>query len=240
MIALDTALRPYHPSHVLSNARKNDSRLFWVSSGRSHLSRLRRWLCLRMIDLYAPEDCPVYSPSACIRCLLTAARPWRFASLVSIEFIRTMAEVIGVVASVSTLIKGAAFLAGATRELAKKFQDAPEELRAIAAQLLILKKDLEQIKRMEDEALTVLLADDVREEINSALRQARDAVAKIDSICVNALGNIRFKARARWINKDHKLVEELLSRPRLARDRMMFLLQILSWSVQQPVALNLY
>lgn len=144
-----------------------------------------------------------------------------------------MASGIGEAASVLTLIKGAAILAGATRELARRIKNAPEELHAVAAQLMIVQSELELVKHTSDHAQRLSFTDDLRKEVNNTIVQARNAVSSIDEVSTKANGNEKFRDRIRWATKDQRVVHDLLAQLRAARDRLMFLLQILSWQVLQ-------
>lgn len=138
-------------------------------------------------------------------------------------------EPVGGIASILTLIKAASILVSSTRELASKFKRAPQELHTITSQLLAIKSELELVQGTADHARNTLLTDDLCAEVDAAIRQARDAVASIDLISAAAKGNRTFGARYQWISKSQKKVDDLLESLRLARDRLMFLLQILSW-----------
>lgn len=138
-------------------------------------------------------------------------------------------EPVGAVSSVLTLIKAATILAGSTRELARKFRNAPQELHTVAAQLLLVQSELEHVKQTTYHANRSILTSDLCKEIDDTIRQARDAVADVDAIVSRAQENRSLTAKIRWVSKERKVVEDLLASLRLARDRLMFLLQILSW-----------
>lgn len=136
---------------------------------------------------------------------------------------------VGGVASVLTLIKAATYLIASTRELSSKFRRAPQELHMITGQLLAVKRELELVQSTANDAQSALLTDELCTEVDAAIRQARNAVGEVDLRLTGAEGRGTFATRFRWATTDRRVVQELLVSLGVARDRLTFLLQLLSW-----------
>ena len=135
---------------------------------------------------------------------------------------------VGEAASLLTIIKAAAILAGSTRELVRKFKNASAELNALAVQLLALQSELELVRHTTDLGHAALLTDDLRKSIEENLYDARDVILKLDAICSSTHENEHFSTKFRWIRKNRKVAEDAFAALRVTRENLAFLMQILT------------
>ena len=132
-------------------------------------------------------------------------------------------------ASVLTLLQAATILVNVARELSRKLRNAPEELHALTAQLLLIQYELERIKQASDTARSDLMTDEVRRGVCDAFIQARSGLSELDTVVSRAQGNIQIKDRIKWLRKEHQSAEAALAKIKAAREHLLLLMQVISW-----------
>lgn len=135
---------------------------------------------------------------------------------------------VGEAASILTLIKAAAILGKALRDILRALRNAPKELHELEVQLRTLESELERIQYTVDQGHHAVVSASIRQEIECALIDARVSISDIENVCVKAEGNARFAAKFRWATKDHQRVNVALAQVRIVRKRLGHLLQNLS------------
>lgn len=129
------------------------------------------------------------------------------------------------VASIFTLVQAAAFVSRATRDVSRKFRDAPRELEALAAQSLIVLSELENVQHASQNGHASLVTVATQQDLKAVFTNIQVLVDRLDEICEKSRPHGRFRVKARWALKEQQHADRILLELDQQRDLLYALLQ---------------
>ena len=136
------------------------------------------------------------------------------------------------VASVLTLIQVAAGVAGAATELFQKVHDAPSELAAVAAHLLLIQAELEQVQQFQNTDYQRIISPETRCSLHLALSASRTTITALENAFPQPREKDGIRSKLRWALLDRSTIDKLLQRLQATESTLSTLLQLVSVYVE--------
>lgn len=147
-------------------------------------------------------------------------------------------EVVGGVASVVNLVQLAAAIIQITAAIIKRVHDAPEDLKALRAQLEIVKILLKETSALQEDHNAAMISTNLRSVLQLTLQSAESFVSRLKVTYSKVTTVTGVKRQFRLASFDGAAARRKLDQLSLLEIHLVASLQLASWYASCPLTLN--
>ncbi|GAB7330321.1 hypothetical protein MBLNU13_g01958t3 [Cladosporium sp. NU13] len=137
-------------------------------------------------------------------------------------------EVVGGVASITTLIEATGVLARVSKDLVLRWRNAPHEIQVLATRLSLLAAELQSIKNATARSHPVLMDAIIHQSLSDLLTDVRKRLAKLESLHLRLEQQGLMRQKFLWTVKDAGTAEKMLHKTQEIEQRLANLMILIS------------